>query len=117
MINQKKPLLIYSKKGKIMYRDINIYEYINNERAENDVLVDLRDANSFRCGSLPKAVNIPLDNIAELYSLPQDKRICVFCQYGEFSPQAAELLDDAGYEVIHLTGGYKEYLLNKFKEN
>lgn len=99
-----------------MYKDIDICEYMKGSREENDVLVDLRDTLSYNCGTLPNAVNIPLDNIAQLYNLPHNKRICVFCQYGEFSPQAAELLDDAGYEVVHLSGGYKEYLLYKFSD-
>lgn len=78
--------------------------------SENELYVDLREPDVFACGSLPGAVNIPLDKLSLLYDLPQDRRICVFCQAGIISEDIAELLRDAGYDAYSLEGGYRRWL-------
>ncbi len=92
-----------------MQEEQNIKEYLNN-RTDQDLLVDLRDSYAYQCGTIPGAVNLPLSNLRNLYQLPKDRRIYVFCQYGEMSREILVLLKDAGYEACHLTGGYREYL-------
>lgn len=92
-----------------MIEEINILEYIKTRR-EEDILVDLRSSTLYELGSIEGAVNIPVENIAELYRLPKDKKICLFCQIGEISGEFAELLSDSGYNVANLLGGYREYL-------
>ncbi len=99
-----------------MYKNIEICEYLQN-RDDNDILVDLRDEITFQFGTVLNAINIPLNNLSELYKLPKDRQICVFCQYGEFSPQAAELLDMEGYNAVNLTGGYIKYLRGVMENN
>ncbi len=78
--------------------------------SEHELCVDLREPDVFRCGSLPGAVNIPLDQLGRLYDLPHDRRICVFCQAGIISEDIAELLRDAGYDAYSLEGGYRRWL-------
>lgn len=73
------------------------------------VLVDARDPEMYARGTIPGALNIPLDSIRQLYHLPKDKNIYIFCQTGEVSREMAELLSDAGYQAWNLTGGYREY--------
>lgn len=92
-----------------MTNELNICDYIKGQ-SDDDILVDLRDQFVFEFGSLPGAINIPMDNLKELYSLPSTKKIYLFCQSGEFSEQITELLCDDGYEAYNLTGGYREYL-------
>ncbi len=84
------------------------------EKQENDLLIDLRDRTVFAFGTLPEAENIPMDEIGKLYSLPRDKRIVLFCQQGDLSREIAELLDDNGYQVLDLTGGYREWIVRRF---
>lgn len=79
-------------------------------RGNNDLVIDVRDRTLFKLGTIKDAVNIPPDNIKELYSLPKDKNIYVFCQVGDYSCEIVELLDDAGYNACNLTGGYRKYL-------
>ena len=92
-----------------MIQETDIWEYIKT-RSEDDILVDLRSETMYRFGTIPGAINIPIERIGELYRLPTDKTICIFCQVGEISGQFAELLSDAGYCACNLTGGYREYL-------
>ncbi len=78
--------------------------------SEDELRVDLREPDVFRCGSLPGAVNVSLDQLGRLYDLPHDRRICVFCQAGIISEDIAELLRDAGYDAYSLEGGYRRWL-------
>ena len=92
-----------------MMQEINILDYIKI-RSHDDVLVDLRSKIMYEFGTIPGAVNIPIEHIKELYRLPKDKNIYLFCQAGEISGEFAELLSDNGYNAHNLTGGYREYL-------
>ena len=58
--------------------------------------------------------NIPMENIEKLHSLPKEKRIVLFCQKGDYSAEIAELLDDNGYTVVDLTGGYRDWITGQF---
>ena len=98
-----------------MIREMNICEYMKN-RLESDILVDIRDRTMFGFGTVTGALNIPVDDIKELYSLPKDRDIYLFCQAGEISGEIAELLSDAGYNACNLTGGYREYLRQQMLE-
>lgn len=98
-----------------MIREMNICEYMKN-RAESDILVDIRDRTMFEFGTISGAINIPVDNIVELYKLPKGNDIYLFCQAGEISGEIAELLSDAGYNACNLTGGYREYLRQQMLE-
>ena len=92
-----------------MMQEINILDYIKI-RSQDDVLVDLRSKIMYEFGTIPGAVNIPIEHIKDLYRLPKDKNIYLFCQVGEISGEFAELLSDNGYSAYNLTGGYREYL-------
>lgn len=99
-----------------MIQEIDICDYVKN-RLENELLVDLREKFMFDFGTIPGAVNIPLDDIRQLYHLPKDKKIYVFCQAGEISREIAELLIDAGYDAYHLSGGYRKYLSEQIRHS
>ncbi len=92
-----------------MMREMNILEYLK-DRQDGDIVVDLRSETMYAFGTIPGAINIPVERIGELYELPGEKPIYLFCQMGEISGQFAELLSDAGYDTCNLTGGYQEYL-------
>ena len=96
--------------------EIDICEFLAT-RKEDDILVDVREKTLFDFGTIPGAVNIPLDNIKELYSLPKEQNIYVFCQAGDISGEIVELLSDAGYTAFNLTGGYRRYLRSTFPEH
>ena len=94
-----------------MINEITITDFIKNTPPTDQfVLVDLRNKLTYSFGSIPGAINIPIDNLPDLYALPQDKTIYLFCQTGEFSQEIAELLAEAGYQVYNIIGGYREYL-------
>lgn len=94
-----------------MINEIDICDYIKNRNENNtEILIDIREKMMFEFGTIPGAINIPLDDIRKLYHLPKDKYIYVFCQSGEISGEIVELLSDAGYTAYNLLGGYRKYL-------
>ncbi len=96
-------------KVKKMIQEIKMGDYIK-KRLESDLLIDLRDKLMYEFGTIPGAINIPIDSIKQLYQLPKDRNIYVFCQKGEISGEIVELLSDAGYNAWNLIGGYRAYL-------
>ncbi|HEX6849151.1 MAG TPA: rhodanese-like domain-containing protein [Chitinophagaceae bacterium] len=71
-------------------------------------LIDIRTVAEHEKQHIPGAVNIPADQLPEkLDVLKKDDMIVCICNYGkERSQQAAELLQNAGFEnTFYLEGG------------
>lgn len=82
---------------------------------EEYLLVDIREEAAFAHGFIPNAVNIPLSKLREKPELlPKDKKIILYCAKGILSYEAAEELEERGYDVAHLAGGYGAWLLDSF---
>lgn len=78
---------------------------------ENNFLLDVRTEDEFALGSLPGAVNIPLDEIrARIDEIPKDKMVYTFCAVGLRGYLAYRILTQRGYEKVrNLSGGLKTY--------
>lgn len=78
---------------------------------ENNFLLDVRTPDEFALGTLPDAVNIPLDELRDrLTELPKDKMIYTFCAVGLRGYLAYRILIQHGFEnVRNLSGGLKTY--------
>lgn len=78
---------------------------------ENKFLLDVRTPDEFALGTLPGAVNIPLDEIRDrLGELPKDKMIYAFCAVGLRGYLAYRILTQRGFtNVRNLSGGLKTY--------
>ena len=78
---------------------------------DRDMLVDVRSPEEFELGSIPGAINIPLDDLRDrLTELPASLKIFLFCQVGLRGYLASRILIQNGYgEVYNLSGGYKLY--------
>lgn len=75
------------------------------------LLVDVRTRDEYSLGTLPGAINIPVDDLRErLSELPKDKKIVVSCAVGLRGYLAYRILVQNGYtEVRNLSGGYKTW--------
>lgn len=88
---------------------------LKNLNKEEYLLVDIREEAAFAHGFIPNAVNIPLLRLREKPELlPKDKKIILYCAKGILSYEAAEELEEKGYDVAHLAGGYGAWLLDSF---
>lgn len=72
------------------------------------VLIDVRTPDEFMGGSIPKAMNIPLDEIrGKIKKIPRDAPLYIFCQKGQRGYLAQQILLQNGYRtVFNLSGGY-----------
>jgi len=79
---------------------------------EPPILVDVRSQAEHQRGSLPGAINIPVDELRErLGELPPDRPIVVFCQIGLRGYLAYRLLSQHGFRRLrNLSGGYRSWL-------
>ena len=77
------------------------------------ILVDVRTPSEFGQGSVPKAINIPLDQLKDNFNqLDKSKTIVVFCQSGNRSRQAKTFLEEKGFVKVINGGSWKEVLEN-----
>lgn len=100
-------------------------------------IIDIREPELFAQDHLPGAVNIPRETLlkADRDSLPgllckadagccdnasgsccdsgSEGRILIYCTYGILSEEAAEHLQELGYQAVHLGGGYGKWLAAK----
>lgn len=73
------------------------------------VIVDVRTPQEFAGGSVKNAINLPLDNIAELArkNIPEkEKPILVFCLSGTRSSMARSILRRSGYKNVFNLGSF-----------
>lgn len=78
---------------------------------QNITIVDLRTAEDFKNGSLPGAVNIPMEEFdARRPEIPKDRPVYVLCHTGSQSAEYVERLSREGYEAYNVSGGYRSYL-------
>jgi NADPH-dependent 2,4-dienoyl-CoA reductase/sulfur reductase-like enzyme/rhodanese-related sulfurtransferase len=77
-------------------------------------LVDVRAPEEFAEGSVPGAVNIPLEQMrGRLDELPEDREVWMYCAAGQRAYYATRALVQRGHLVRNLTGGYESYLTFK----
>jgi NADPH-dependent 2,4-dienoyl-CoA reductase/sulfur reductase-like enzyme/rhodanese-related sulfurtransferase len=69
-------------------------------------VLDVRTAGEVDRGSLPGAINIPIDEIRERASELPTGKILVTCQVGQRGHAATRLLREMGYSAVNLDGGY-----------
>ena len=80
---------------------------------ESLFLLDVRTTPEFSQGSIPGAMNIPVDDLrSRLGELPRNQEIAVYCQVGQRGYLATRILMQAGFNVKNLGGGYRTYLLH-----
>lgn len=83
---------------------------VDKETHEGSLLIDVRTESEYDQGTIPGAINIPLDNLRErIDELPKHREIIVTCQVGLRGYLAARILSQKGYKVKNLDGGYKLY--------
>jgi NADPH-dependent 2,4-dienoyl-CoA reductase/sulfur reductase-like enzyme/rhodanese-related sulfurtransferase len=74
--------------------------------AKGYTILDVRSVGEVELGTLPEAINIPIDEIREhREDLPEGK-ILVTCQVGQRGHAATRLLREMGYDAVNLDGGY-----------
>lgn len=90
----------------------NIYpeeidRYVGNSTA---IIIDLRTKNEYEQGHIKGAVNMSVESLdRNIYLIPHNKIIVVYCSRGGRSVMAARVLSKYGYKVKNVIGGIKNY--------
>ena len=83
---------------------------VSSRLLKKGVLVDVRTAEEFSEGHLPKAVNIDVKKeefIEDIQKLRKNKTVLLYCRSGKRSARAAQIMDSLGFKkVYNLDGGY-----------
>jgi len=79
---------------------------VDDYRGRGATLIDVRSPHEFDLGSLPGAVNIPVDELRERRGEIDARPVIVFCQVGQRGHVATQLLSQWGVNVRNLDGGY-----------
>ena len=74
--------------------------------ADGWTLVDVRTPEEFDAGTIPGAINLPLDDLRERRDELAGRRALVFCRVGQRGHVAASLLGQLGVTVANLDGGF-----------
>jgi rhodanese-related sulfurtransferase len=79
--------------------------------AAGAVWLDVRFPAEYQHDGLPGAINIPINEVREAFSmLDRDKEFVVYCQTGRRSSAAAFLLSQRGFSAYLLEGGLRAWL-------
>ncbi|MDD4821190.1 MAG: FAD-dependent oxidoreductase [Bacteroidales bacterium] len=77
---------------------------------QNVTLLDVRTPGEVAYGTIPGAINIPVDELRfRLNELPKDKPVIIFCAVGLRGYLALKILQPRGYQTRNLSGGYRLY--------
>jgi len=80
---------------------------------EKVLLLDIRSHEEFKNSGIKGSVNVPFDEISTgLSMLPKDKPVYVMCRTGDLSEEVSEILEDRGYDVYNIEGGYAAYIVS-----
>ncbi len=81
------------------------------EDLEGSYLIDVRPSVAYNTNTIPKAINIPINEIrGRLEEIPQDKKVVLFCNTGYTSYVASRILIQKGFNNVYsLMGGFEFY--------
>ena len=79
-------------------------------RAAGYQLIDVRTPSEYSRGTIPGAINIPVDEIRGRVSEIKNAPILVNCQVGQRGHTATMLLKELGFDATNRDGGYLPYL-------
>ena len=70
------------------------------DKREKVLLIDVRNADEVKSGSIPGSINIPMDELeARMKDISKDVQIVFACDHGNRSSRAAELFERNGYKA------------------
>ena len=89
--------------------DVNLAKWGSLPHSEV-FLLDVREPAEFKAGSITGAANIPLGQLRQrLDDLPRNRPIWVNCRVGQRSYIAVRILQQNGFDVHNLSGGYSTW--------
>ena len=79
-------------------------------------MIDMRSAESLAYGTIPGAEAMEAQTLLETPPENDGRRIVLVCARGQFSLDAAQALEEKGYEAYSLSGGYLAWLRRQMEK-
>ena len=74
------------------------------------LVLDVRSPEEYASGHVPGARNVAFDQVAaRLGELGEPGEIVVYCESGRRAAKATSVLEEAGFDVLHLTGDMRAW--------
>lgn len=91
---------------------INLDELLKRLNSRNIMLLDVRPEQEYNNGHIPKAINIPPDELSSrLKKLPKSKEYIAYCRgpFCVFADEAVILLSKKGFKARRLVEGFPDW--------
>ena len=90
----------------------------DNRAKENYLVIDVRSSEEYAAGHLKHAINIPLEELEgrlDEINAYKDKNVVLYCNTGNRSGKALDLLKQKGFNVLMNAPGVKQYDYELYK--
>ena len=90
----------------------------DNRAKENYLVIDVRSADEYAAGHIKHAINIPLEQLEsrlDEINAYKDKNVVLYCNTGNRSGKALDLLKQKGFNVLMNAPGVKQYDYELYK--
>lgn len=98
--------------GRIGFDPIDREELLRRVRKGEVTVLDVRPAEEFRAGHLPRALSVPLEDLeARMKDLPKDREIVAYCRgpYCVMAVEAVARLRKRGFRAVRLEIGVVDW--------
>ena len=98
--------------GRIGFDPVNREELLRRVRKGEVTVLDVRPAEEFRAGHLPRALSVPLEDLeARMKDLPKDREIVAYCRgpYCVMAVEAVARLRKQGFRAVRLDMGVLDW--------
>lgn len=81
----------------------------------DNYIIDIRSNKKYNDGHILNSQNIPFDNLINNPEkfLDYNFKYYIYCQKGNKSKILCQILNNKGYNLINILGGYEAWILNK----
>ena len=98
--------------GRIGFDPVSREELLRRVRKGEVTVLDVRPAEEFRAGHLPRALSVPLEDLeAQMKDLPKDREIVAYCRgpYCVMAVEAVARLRKHGFRAVRLDLGVLDW--------
>lgn len=98
--------------GRIGFDPVNRDELLRRVRKGEVTVLDVRPAEEFRAGHLPRALSVPLEDLeSRMKDLPKDREIVAYCRgpYCVMAIEAVARLRKRGFRAVRLEMGVVDW--------
>lgn len=92
-----------------MFENISVKEAIRLAMADKARLLDMREEKSYQDGHLPTAIWVTEAKVRDYLSKNPGIKQILYCDFGNQSMRLARDLDQEGFQVASIVGGYRAY--------